>query len=203
MSDRRSVRAGLEKIAGFIPERDRKTYHSGRFYLKASDQRGHSAQMRYDLPPADRAMMSELIACGLFPYRSYADIIRDAVHHRCHYLLDQDNVRDIVPEVLDNLARREIEEIVASRKRALRFYAQIKTEVRSVLKLMDAAEMPEWAARQMLDDLRGQAEKMTEPFRGKLLRFLVEAGAAGGLNLVEDSDDDGFHGDPQTEAGIG
>jgi len=190
MADRRTVRASMKRIVGLIPEKDRKAYDPDRFYLRASDQRGHSTQMRYDLPPADRAMMSELIAMDIFPYRSYADVIRDAVHHRCHYLLDPENVRGLVPEILDNLARREMEEIVETRVRNLKFYAQMKAKIRSVVAQLESADYPAWETSEMLNECRVYAEQLREPYRGKLLGFLVETGAQIGLSLVEPSDAD-------------
>jgi len=179
----------MERIAGFIPEKDRKSYTPDHFYLRASDQRGHSTQMRYDLPPADRAMMSELIAMDIFPYRSYADVIRDAVHHRCHYLLDPENVRGLVPEILDNLARREMEESWDAQERDLKFYTTMKAKIRRTLRQMEAMDLPAWTLAERLETAREQAERLREPIRSKMLAFLVEVGGQGGLSLVEDEDE--------------
>ncbi len=65
---------------------DTTTYNVDEFYTRASDKRGHSAQLNLRIPPDMMAMVEEIFQSKKFPYRTYGDVMRDALVHRIGYL---------------------------------------------------------------------------------------------------------------------
>ncbi len=62
------------------------------FVFHASDEKGHSAHVRVNLPTETVQVTAEIIAKGNFPYRTREDLIRDAVYHRLSELVEMGNL---------------------------------------------------------------------------------------------------------------
>ncbi len=65
---------------------DSTTYSIDEFYPRASDKRGHSAQLNLRIQPELMAVVEEIFQSKKFPYRTYGDVMRDALVHRIAYL---------------------------------------------------------------------------------------------------------------------
>ena len=58
------------------------TYDPDKFYIKASDQRGHSEKVSFKVPPDIYAQVMRFVADDTFPdYQTIGDVFRDAVVH--------------------------------------------------------------------------------------------------------------------------
>jgi hypothetical protein len=82
-------------------------YSPEKFYVKATDSKGHSANLRVHVPPIFAERVSALIASRTFPeYRTLADFVRDAMYHRL-YQLEHRLYQFGVPDGLAMLAIKE------------------------------------------------------------------------------------------------
>jgi hypothetical protein len=62
---------------------DSEAYDPTRFYTRASDNQGHSNQIRVNIPKPLAGELSNLAKSGTVPaYRSTEDVVRDAIYHR-------------------------------------------------------------------------------------------------------------------------
>ena len=76
-------------------------YDPNKFYVTATDVKGHGNNLQVKFPPEALRQIQELIATNAFPqYRLPSDFIRDAVHHHLHRRFAQ------VGEVGDPAIRR-------------------------------------------------------------------------------------------------
>jgi hypothetical protein len=63
-------------------------YALDKFYCRASDSNGHSELVHVKLSPNARAMLNMLVGDESLPYKTQADVLRDALTHRIHFILD-------------------------------------------------------------------------------------------------------------------
>ena len=62
-------------------------YDPSKFYVQATDKKGHSKNLRLHLLPEIVGRIESLIQAGTFPaYRTSGDFLRDAVYHRLYAL---------------------------------------------------------------------------------------------------------------------
>lgn len=60
-------------------------YARTHFYTAGTDKRGHSERLVARVPPTVMGEVAHLVQSGLIPeYRTAADFVRDAIHHRLH-----------------------------------------------------------------------------------------------------------------------
>ena len=62
------------------------------FVFHATDRRGHCVSLRIAIPPEMDEMMNQILTRPKFPYRTKADIVRDALYHRLSWLCEHDNL---------------------------------------------------------------------------------------------------------------
>lgn len=80
------------------------SYDPATFYVRAGDGNGHASLIHVKVSPALLGQMQHLVQSRAIPqYRTYADLVRDAVIHRLRYL------SDLYPDTMD-LHALEIEQ---------------------------------------------------------------------------------------------
>jgi hypothetical protein len=91
-------------------------YSADRFYVDATDGRGHSEKVHAALPPGIHSQLGALIAGRTVPtYRTMADFVRDAIIHRLHWM---DENYEITEELQDELTRiRSLDKLMVEQKR--------------------------------------------------------------------------------------
>jgi len=63
------------------------------FIFHATDKKGHHATLsKVAIPPEMDEMMNQLLTRPKFPYRTRADIVRDALYHRLSWLCEHDDL---------------------------------------------------------------------------------------------------------------
>lgn len=65
-------------------------YAPDKFYLRASDSRGHHSMIHTNMSPNLHAQINELIANENLPYKTQAAFVRDAAVHRLRWLMEQE-----------------------------------------------------------------------------------------------------------------
>jgi hypothetical protein len=66
---------------------DSNAYSPDKFYVKSTDGRGNSELLNVKVSPFVYGILAELVESPLFPdYRTKADVIRDMLVHRLHYV---------------------------------------------------------------------------------------------------------------------
>lgn len=122
------------------------------FVFHATDKKGHCAQLRIAVPPDVDQTLTQIIEQHQFPYRTKADIVRDALYHRLKWLDDNHDigVSDVVhkvrmqhilyrsaedakifKEMMNNL-RTTLEQIQDDREEQVRLVSSIAYEVISM-----------------------------------------------------------------------
>jgi len=93
----------------------RSSYSPDRFYIRTSDSRGHSAMITFRVLPEALSALQQIQQSREFPYRTYQDIIRDAIIHRIAAIQEMsrhpDRIKSSLVELLniDDILSREEE----------------------------------------------------------------------------------------------
>lgn len=178
MGIRDEFRKSLKGLSGFVGEADG-SYSVGKFYTKASDERGHNKSLRFDIPPQLAGMINEVLNSGLLPYRSTADLIRDAIHHRLRFLTSPENAHLLLAALIDDMQDREMAESVAKVKAANYAYLTMRQEIGAVMHQCETLGVPvEWAQERLME-WRGQAQEKSSPYREMLTTFIDKTLAKG------------------------
>lgn len=59
------------------------------FVTRASDEKGHHSSVTVAIPEQVAEIITQIVEKGYFPYRSKADLIRDALYHRLKWLIEK------------------------------------------------------------------------------------------------------------------
>lgn len=105
---------------------DPSAYNIEEFYCRASDKRGHSAQMYVRVPPEVMALCEQIMESKKFVYRTYGEMIRDSLVHRVNYLKPKMESKKLDEAFLRVLA---IEQIVKQE--------ELDSEFRSIIHRLD------------------------------------------------------------------
>ena len=150
------------------------TYDPDAFYTRSTDQKGHGELIHIKLPSYMHGMLAELVEDHNLPsYRTQADVVRDALHHRFHYL----------NEHLPNTeATRRLEPLaVLHRIQTATFrYHEELTAITQLIQDAQKAFQDGLAAgdynqlRQLLTTVEQEATSLREPFRSQLLEWIQQ-----------------------------
>ena len=77
----------------------KKTYDPDEFLIPASDSAGHGAKVWARVPPGILRQISELIAAGIFPYKTSSDLLRHALDRHLPYLNSLEPLPSITGQV--------------------------------------------------------------------------------------------------------
>ena len=136
-------------------------YDQGKIYTRATDGHGHSEILHAKLSPSLMAVVRE--ACQKVPeYRTYADVVRDALIHRMHEIStwpeDHVNLQPIDTEV----RQAEIDLITDRREQWTRLIGDLD---RTLGNLIDEGDYE--TAEQLITE-NAAVDSMTPPFQIKL-----------------------------------
>lgn len=134
------------------------TYSVDKFYVRASDGKGHSMNVQVPLSTSTYGIITGLLAGKDFPaYKTIQDFIRDAVIHRARYLTEaqrKGRYSDILAANPGMQAMIERDQIMAAMDAIIRERDQVEATFRSIeqgtSKLLDAGLIRE--ALQRLDE---------------------------------------------------
>lgn len=72
---------------------------------RSQDHNGHSTNQRVYIQPTWKAMMEQVVQSDQWPeYRTFQDVVRDALYHRLHWITTQKQ-RGLFPEIQSAMVR--------------------------------------------------------------------------------------------------
>lgn len=142
-------------------------YSQENFYVRATDGNGHDATLQTKVSPALLGEIQRLVQSREIPqYRTYADLVRDALVHRLRYLADE------YPGAV-NLHALEIEQRQAEVDRVLgerEAWDKLLTDLeRTLAKLIQLNELDE---AEWLMEQNEYNESMSLPYLARLNKTL-------------------------------
>jgi Arc/MetJ-type ribon-helix-helix transcriptional regulator len=149
-------------------------YSVDKFYVSASDIRGHRSYIRLAIPPDLAREIETLVQSGAFPaYEVTSDFVRDAIHH--HLVTRQSQINDpSVREAQEELfVRRQVRERSENMRRASEFWASQRQEFEQTFGnfLRDGAYGQLF---HVLLDAEKMADPAPEPYRSSLMTMIGE-----------------------------
>lgn len=147
-------------------------YSVEEFYTRSKDNKGHSTVYHIRLPDDVAGELPAIIQSGKIPaYRTTADIWRDALIHRLHWLSENfealpniESVRNTITRIaVENNTLRYTEEITSYN----RMLQQIQTSCDLALEARDLERLSSYLTEQ-----RELVEEMREPFRSRAMELL-------------------------------
>lgn len=145
-------------------------YHLEKFYLRASDSRGHAEVVHVKVSPNLKAMMTKVIAQDGLPYGSMADIVRDAVIHRLRWI-EQQRAQGVELAGLTDEEMYLAELELAKRTRELRAAA--------------ARDTWDWLQQLVADGHRNHAIEWVDRFEAMVDEYDEVRARVAGFNEVE------------------
>ena len=154
------------------------TYDPNEFYTRSTDKKGHGETVHVKLPPYMHGVLAELVENPSFPaYRTMADVIRDAVHHRLHYV--EEHATD--PALVNRLETLAIFERIQNRQQRYQTEVDIANALQNQLQSTFQTGMATrdfTALRAAMADIREEVLNLREPFRSQLLQWIQMATAS-------------------------
>ena len=145
-------------------------YSVDNFYTKSKDMQGHSTVYHVRLPDYVAGEIGSMIESRRIPdYRTAADLIRDAITHRLHYL----SQRATLPALEGLVNRIAIENKTAQYQEELDAFRELTNEIRDTCQ----KGFMEGDHDHLYDyiDQQGQlVESLREPFRSRIITVLNE-----------------------------
>lgn len=150
---------------------DDPSYREDRFYVTSTDGKDQSDDLRLRIRRSLNHQMSRYIEQRTFPaYRTKADIVRDALHHRLHWLHEHENDPDATKVSNADIVEAEIE-----RRDAWLVQQDEKVQkARDMLKRAKSSGSHAFfkSQRSLVRDL---AETMEEPWKSRVEEVLTES----------------------------
>lgn len=149
---------------------DNEGYSIDKFYTKSTDGRGHQKHVRVNAPPALVARASKMVKAEALPYNTVQDLVRDALHHRVHWL--EKNVSNI-----------EVDQDLVAVLRLQERIDYIRTEGETLEQLVDTLEESlelhyQRKNRKLLWTTIGEAERgldaISPPYKGQVRELVSE-----------------------------
>lgn len=150
---------------------DTARYSTDQFYTRATNAHDHSAKLRLHLPPDALAAAEEVIQ-QVPAYRSIADLLRDALYHRVHYLATD---RKMSTPIIDRWLDLEAGQAAIDRARVeIEMHKAIVTDARRTLdELLTVGDRGQ--ALLMLEALEPTLEAMRDPWHSQLAQVIAAA----------------------------
>lgn len=96
------------------------------YHVVSTDKKGHSAMMRFPVPPGLKIQAEEIVARQQFPFRTANDIARDAFFHGLQYLSEM----SYDPDHILNMRRILAMESIAKHGREMEANAKFVEDVK-------------------------------------------------------------------------
>jgi len=108
-------------------------YDPNKFFVMATDVKGHGNNLQVKFPPEALRQIQELIATDAFPqYRLPSDFIRDAVHHHLHRRAEQSGDPAIRESNAEFFLLRDLEEHLDIAQTVSQRWPGLRTQFNSV-----------------------------------------------------------------------
>lgn len=146
-------------------------YSRDKFYVRATNGYDHSNKMRVHLPP-DAVAAAEEVVAQIPAYRGVADLLRDALYHRVHYLATE---RHLSTPIIDRWLDLEAGQAAIDRARVeIEMHKSIVTDARRTLDDLIAAG-DRGQALLMLEALEPTLDAMRDPWHSQLAKIITTA----------------------------
>lgn len=145
------------------------------FYTKSTDGRGHGDLVHIKLAPYLLGSLRELVESPEFPaYRTLADILRDSLYHRVHYLSEHRQAFAAAAKLDTIYLTGRMQAKVVQYQNEIAEYTTLKTLLQTTftqgLQASDVAQL-----RQTLSDAQAQVDLMRDPFRTDLTQWIQQS----------------------------
>lgn len=140
------------------------SYDEEIYYTAATDEQGHSAIVRFRVPPSLQGEISKIVQGGkVAAYTTMQDFYRDALFHRLQWIADR--LGDV--KLLGVIERERRLVNTESKKNE---YEGLSNDVESTTDLCrKLSKAGDWELlKDTIDDVEVTAEGSREPYRGKL-----------------------------------
>lgn len=146
------------------------TYSIDNFYTKSKDMQGHSTVYHVRLPDYVAGEIGSMIESRKIPdYRTAADLIRDAIVHRLHYLSGR-----LSSTTLDTIVNRiTMESKTAQYQEELDAFRELVNEIRDTCQKA-FVEGDHDHLYEYIDQQAQLTESLREPFRSRIISVLNE-----------------------------
>lgn len=151
--------------------RDAADYDPHEFYTRATNKHDHSVPVSVRLDPTIAGELNALIAGKTIPhYRTISDAIRDAIHHRLHFITHELNVGD-----------DEFRALLAREREQARM-EQARAQIADTEKMIDTfranindgkARGDAWLLETTREGMQRQLDTLREPYRGQVKQLLA------------------------------
>lgn len=153
---------------------DANAYSPERFYVKATDFRGHGERLSFKIPPDLNVQIHQMVSSAEWPdYTMPADVARDALVHLLAMRREQvSNVN--MRESLDRLVRQlSFEEFVKKMQSEVAFWERMHEEAREALTALQrvGAWGQVWEYLRRAEEI---ADACPEPYRTSTLELIEE-----------------------------
>ena len=144
-------------------------YDPNKFFVSASDVKGHGNTRNVKFPPEALRQIQELIATGAYPpYRLPGDFIRDAVHHHLRSRVEQVGDPAIRESNAEFFLLRDLEEHFEIARRMSQRWPDLRNQFNSI-----CTQLARDRAWQQLSDQLSKTEGVvataTEPYRSAMV----------------------------------
>ena len=147
-------------------------YSLDAFYTRSKDFQGHSTVYHVRMPDYVAGEIAAIIESKKIPeYRTAADLIRDAIIHRLHYLGER--VESLSEGMAKTISRVTIENQTTQYQNELKAYSELCVQVRDACREALAASDYD-QLYSYIQQQRDLAEAIREPFRSRVLEVLDE-----------------------------
>src|SRR3990167_1708695 len=143
-------------------------YHPDKFYVSASDSRGHNQPLQVYIPPQVHAMIRGLIESKEFPFRSNSDFVRDAIRHRLQYLQSRLSNIDFQFILQDFFVWSDAEQHAQTLRRNDEACDALCLEIEHIVARAREKHRPKAWIRKQLAIFRQRAQVMPEPWRSEI-----------------------------------
>jgi hypothetical protein len=149
-------------------------YDPNKFYVRATDIKGHGERVSFKVPPEISAQIAELIFSKSFPeYRTPLDFWRDAGVHWLHHRTGQRNDPKMKEAVEDLTNRLALEEVTRRMTEDVEIWQRVQKEAQEALVALRRDEA--WGQIcTYLDLLEERALVCPEPYRQKTLALVYQ-----------------------------
>jgi len=161
-----------DEATSWLLDDPRSSYDPDRFYVRTSDSRGHSAMITFRILPEALSALQQIQQSREFPYRTYQDIIRDAIIHRIAALKEMSRHPERIKSSLVELLN--IDDILSREEEMLKVEEHLEhlEKIASKLSSMDGGRDE---ARRVVLGVIERVETMPEGFlKGMYLRVIKE-----------------------------
>ena len=145
-------------------EPDLSSYSLDNFYIAAQDTKGHGNTIHARVPPNIMRAVDELVQSKAFvQLRTSSDFVRDAIHHRLHYLSER-NSSTVDSEVNSILRGMRLMQAHIDKLDTLREYKKV---IDSAADAINAVSDSKSEQKKLVDNLMSEVSDMPAYWRNR------------------------------------